>query len=68
MPRLLQSQYLVGFLLMLVQLDEPYLRTKGVTDFSKYQCVPGSEPPNINDVAKLVMGAGDKSTARRSGS
>ena len=45
-------------------LDEPYLRTKGVTDFSRYQCLPGYEPPNINDVASLIMGAGDKSTAK----
>ena len=46
-------------------LDEPYLRSKGVTDFDKYQCVPGHEPPNINDVAALVMGAGDRSTAKK---
>lgn len=44
-------------------LDEPYLRTKGVTDFEKYQCVPGFEPPSINEVGALIMGAGDKSTA-----
>jgi len=40
--------------------DEPYLRTKGFTDFSHYQCVPGKEPPHINKVAALVMGAGDR--------
>lgn len=28
-------------------IDEDYLRTKGVTDFSKYNCVPDSEPPRI---------------------
>lgn len=46
-------------------LDEPYLRSKGVTDFSKYQCQPGFEPPSINDVGKYVAGAGDKSTAKK---
>lgn len=45
-------------------LDEPYLRTKGVTDFTKYRCDPDFEPPNINDVAALISGAGDKSTAK----
>lgn len=25
-------------------IDEDYLRSRGVTDFSKYQCVPGKEP------------------------
>ena len=49
-----------------VLLDEPYLRSKGVTDFDQYQCVPGHEPPNINDVAKLIMGAGDQSVAKGS--
>jgi citronellol/citronellal dehydrogenase len=28
-------------------LDEDVLRSEGVTDFSKYQCVPGSEPPRM---------------------
>jgi len=28
-------------------IDEDYLRSKGVSDFSKYQCVPGCEPPRI---------------------
>lgn len=28
-------------------IDEDYLRTKGVTDFSKYQCVPGHEPSKV---------------------
>ena len=28
-------------------LDEDVLRDVGVTDFAKYQCVPGSEPPRI---------------------
>jgi len=29
-------------------LDEDFLRAEGVTDFSGYACVPGSEPPRIN--------------------
>jgi len=28
-------------------IDEDLLRSEGVTDFSKYQCVPGSEPPKF---------------------
>jgi citronellol/citronellal dehydrogenase len=28
-------------------IDEAVLREEGVTDFSKYQCVPGSEPPHF---------------------
>jgi len=28
-------------------IDELYLRKKGVTDFSKYQCVKGYEPPSL---------------------
>ncbi len=28
-------------------IDEDLLREEGVTDFSKYQCVPGSEPPRM---------------------
>tara|TARA_B110001452_G_C15238947_1_gene428992 strand:- start:613 stop:1476 length:864 start_codon:yes stop_codon:yes gene_type:complete len=31
-------------------IDEDYLRTKGCTDFSKYQCVPGYEPPKLNNL------------------
>lgn len=27
-------------------IDEELLRAEGVTDFSKYQCVPGAEPPH----------------------
>jgi len=45
--------------------DEEYLRSKGVQDFAKYRCHPDFEPPHINDVADLVMGAGDRSTARQ---
>ena len=28
-------------------IDEEYLKTKGVSDFSKYQVVPGYEPPKL---------------------
>ncbi len=28
-------------------IDEDLLRSEGVTDFAKYQCVPGCEPPRI---------------------
>jgi citronellol/citronellal dehydrogenase len=28
-------------------IDEELLRSEGVTDFAKYQCVPGSEPPHF---------------------
>jgi citronellol/citronellal dehydrogenase len=28
-------------------IDEDLLRSEGVTDFSKYQCVPGVEPPHF---------------------
>ena len=31
-------------------IDEDYLRTKGVENFSKYQCVEGCEPPKLMDV------------------
>ena len=31
-------------------IDELYLRQKGVKDFSKYQCVPGSEPPPLTSL------------------
>ena len=29
-------------------LDEDFLRAEGVTDFSGYVCVPGSEPPQLS--------------------
>jgi citronellol/citronellal dehydrogenase len=29
-------------------LDEDFLRTEGVTDFSSYACVPGTEPPRLS--------------------
>ena len=28
-------------------LDEDFLRAEGVTDFSQYACVPGTEPPRM---------------------
>ena len=31
-------------------IDEEYLLSKGVTDFSKYQVVQGSEPPKLLDL------------------
>ena len=31
-------------------IDEDYLRTKGINDFSKYQCVSGCEPPKLNNL------------------
>ena len=30
-----------------LELDEDFLRTTGVTDFSKYSLIPGSEPRRI---------------------
>lgn len=36
-------------------IDEDYLRTKGCTDFSKYQCVPGYEPPKLNNFKKKFV-------------
>jgi citronellol/citronellal dehydrogenase len=29
-------------------LDEDFLRAEGVTDFSRYACVPGTEPPRLS--------------------
>ena len=31
-------------------IDEDYLRTKGVNDFTKYRCVENHEPPKLNDI------------------
>jgi len=28
-------------------LDEDFLRSEGVTDFSGYPCVPGTDPPRL---------------------
>ena len=30
-------------------IDQFYLRGKGIVDFSKYQCVPGCEPPTMDE-------------------
>jgi citronellol/citronellal dehydrogenase len=37
--------------------DEDVLRARGVTDFSKYQCVPGCEPPRIMTSDYPILGA-----------
>ena len=34
-------------------IDETYLRSKGINDFDKYQCVSGFEPPKLNDINHL---------------
>jgi len=34
-------------------IDEIYLKSKGVTDFTKYQCVPGSEPPKLDNIQHM---------------
>ena len=31
-----------------VLLDEDFLRSEGVTDFSGYACVPGTNPPRLS--------------------
>lgn len=41
-------------------IDEEYLKTKGVTDFSKYQCVPGYEPPTLDSVDEMLISVGKK--------
>lgn len=35
-------------------IDEMYLRSKGVEDFTKYQCIRGHEPPRLTDINKLM--------------
>ena len=35
-------------------IDELYLRSKGVEDFSKYQCIRGHEPPKLTDINKMM--------------
>lgn len=32
-------------------IDEDYLRSRGVTDFTKYRCDPAVEPPRITSAA-----------------
>jgi len=34
-------------------IDELYLRSKGLEDFSKYQCIEGSEPPKMHEIQHL---------------
>ena len=34
-------------------IDEVYLRSKGVEDFTEYQCVAGSEPPKLTSLNHL---------------
>ena len=36
-------------------IDEAYLRSKGITDFEKYQCIPGHEPPKLNTLDKFMV-------------
>ena len=31
-------------------IDEEYLKSKGVTNFDKYQCISGFEPPKLKDL------------------
>jgi citronellol/citronellal dehydrogenase len=35
-------------------IDEHYLISKGVTDFTKYRCVPDSEPPTLNQLFENI--------------
>lgn len=43
-------------------IDELFLRERGVTDFSKYSCVEGVDPPKMLLVENVEMGkAGDSS-------
>ena len=34
-------------------VDEEYLRLQGMSDFSKYQCKPGCEPPPISEIIEV---------------
>jgi hypothetical protein len=34
-------------------IDEIYLRSLGITNFDTYQCVPGSEPPKMNELINM---------------
>lgn len=36
-------------------IDESYLQSKGVRDFSVYNCVEGSNPPLLSSIDKLLM-------------
>jgi citronellol/citronellal dehydrogenase len=44
-------------------IDEDLLRLEGVTDFSRYQCVPGSEPPRL--LFSALGGAGASTEIKR---
>ena len=44
-------------------IDEDLLRSVGVTDFSNYQCVPGSEPPSMES---LLSGDKGRRVGKRS--
>ena len=37
-------------------LDEPFLRSAGVTDFEKYSVVPGSEIPSLEEIWRARLG------------
>merc|ERR1711916_311854 len=39
-------------------LDEPFLRSVGVTDFNQYRCDPNFEPPKMDEIKHMMMGAG----------
>ena len=41
-------------------IDEDFLRSKGVTDFSIYRCDPNSEPPAIDDLKPIDLMKGLK--------
>lgn len=36
-------------------IDEVYLRTKGINNFSRYQCISGFEPPKLNDLRESFV-------------
>lgn len=48
-------------------IDETLLREEGVTDFSKYQCVPGVEPPHFpfSALPKVTSVAAGAASARK---
>jgi citronellol/citronellal dehydrogenase len=37
-------------------IDEEFLRGEGVVDFTRYQCVPGHEPPRVPFDFKVAVG------------
>ena len=36
-------------------IDELYLRSKGIEDFSKYQCIQGEKPTYLTDLDKIII-------------